>query len=592
MYTNIENVQILIALMKKFEVKYVVMSPGGSDIPIIHSLENDPYFECFSVVDERSAVYFAMGIAQTKNSPVATVCTSGTAVANYLPGITEAYYQSVPIIAITADKNPYFQGQLEIQKIKQEDIFGSVVKKAVSLPLIRDKNDWWYCERLINEALLETTHHGRGPVHINVPILGSTDIYNCKTLPKVRAINRIYSYDDDYIWDNYIKELSNAKRILVIIGQNVEFSDQDINNLNLFFSKYNCVFSVEHLSNVECDGIVYTYPATEVLGSVGLGAVVPEIVISLGNNLSAYNMKPYLRENSKNIKHWLISESGDVRDEFKCLQNIFECKPSLFFKKFDERSSENIVNDKKYYKDWTKIIKSIILPEFDFSNFYVAKKLSRVIPRNSIMHLAILNSTRVMQFFKLAEGVKVYSNVGALGIDGCFSTFAGQAAGTEQLSYLLIGDLSFFYDMNAAGIKHMGNNVRIILLNNGGGSEFHFFSGKKIIPTINTHICAEHDKVAKGWIESLGYNYYPASTKEEFDALLPILSNKSDTPIFIEVFTQMEEEAMKTRELYSMNNSKVSTGSSLRMAATKIAKSLLSESQIKKARKVYNALRD
>ena len=134
MNSSFRSVQILIDLLKQYEIKDIVLSPGGSDIPLIHSIETDAYFTCYSVVDERSAAYFAMGVAQQKNRPAACVCTSGTAVCNYLPGITEAFYQSVPVLAITADKNPYYQGQLEIQKIEQTHIFDGVIKKSVSLP--------------------------------------------------------------------------------------------------------------------------------------------------------------------------------------------------------------------------------------------------------------------------------------------------------------------------------------------------------------------------------------------------------------------------------------------------------------------------
>ena len=176
MYSNHKSVQILLSLMKKFDIRDVVLSPGGSDIPLIHSIETDDFFTCYSVVDERSAAYYAMGVAQEKSRPVACICTSGTAVCNYVPGITEAHYQNVPVLAITADKNPYYQDQLETQKIKQNNIFTDVVKKSVDLPVVQSADDEWLCNRLVNEALLELNHHGTGPVQINIPIVGLTHI--------------------------------------------------------------------------------------------------------------------------------------------------------------------------------------------------------------------------------------------------------------------------------------------------------------------------------------------------------------------------------------------------------------------------------
>lgn len=588
MYSEIRSVQILISLLKSFDIKDIVLSPGGSDIPLIHSIESDNYFHCYSVVDERSAAYYAMGVAQSTNRPAACVCTSGTAVCNYLPGITEAFYQSVPVLAITADKNPYFQDQLEIQKINQNQIFTGVVKKSVELPVIKNEEDDWLCNRLVNEALLALTHHGTGPVQINVPIIGRTSVYDCEKLPIERKISRVDLNEPNSTWEKYAESLI-GKRIMVIIGQNVIFSQRDRANLNVFFNKYNCFFAVEHLSNLDGEGLIYTYPFTEMSSYKTLQILKPDIVISIGNNLAAYNLKPFLRSNYKSIENWLISESGEVRDAYKCLKHIFECSPTVFFEKIrcDKVSSNN--ENHSYYIECQAAIKEIKLPEINFSNFYVAKKLAKVIPEHSLLHLAILNSTRIMQFFPLAKGVRTFSNVGTLGIDGCFSTFAGQAAVTKNLAFLVIGDLSFFYDMNAAGLRSISSNVRVILLNNGGGSEFHFFMGKRNIPTIDSFICAEHSNTAKGWIKSLGYDYYSAENKEELDDVISNFGKSSDKPMFLEVFTDMEEDADKANELYDIYRKKGELASS---SMKNVVKSILPEKHLKKAKKIWKAFNE
>ncbi|WP_348687874.1 thiamine pyrophosphate-binding protein [uncultured Dubosiella sp.] len=584
-YSDIRSVQILIALLKEYEICDVILSPGGSDIPLIHSVEMDDFFTCYSVVDERSAAYFAMGVAQEKNKPVACICTSGTAVCNYVPGITEAYYQNVPVLAITADKNPYFQGQLEIQKINQTNIFTDVIKKSVDLPWIRGLEDEWLCNRLVNEALLELTHHGWGPVQINIPIIGPTNFYNCLKLPKERKISIV----DNPIWENISHELKN-KKIMVVVGQNVNFSDLDIQNMNSFYEKYNCIFAVENLSNLDCKGVINSYPITEMYSQSKLSHLLPDIVISLGNNLAAYNLKPFLRNNYKKIDNWLVSEDGKVRDAYKALTTIFEISSSRFFESLAKIKMDSECNGHSYFGCWEKEINSIKLPEFDFSNFYVAQSLAKIIPADSILHTAILNSTRIMQFFSLAKNVRNYSNVGGLGIDGCFSTFVGQAsASPNKLSFLLIGDLSFFYDMNAAGLRSIHSNVRIILLNNGGGSEFHFFMGKKNISTLNKYICAEHDNSAAGWIKSLGYDYYSASTKEEFDNIIKRFGEPSDKPLFLEIFTDMERDAEYTNELYDRYRK---DRTSNKEKTKKILAGFLSQKQKEKAKKILNILKE
>ena len=587
MNSSFRSIQILIDLLKQYDIKEIVLSPGGSDIPLIHSIETDEWFKCYSVVDERSAAYFAMGVAQQKNRPVACVCTSGTAVCNYLPGITEAFYQSVPVLAITADKNPYYQGQLEIQKIEQTNIFNGVVKKSVELPLISNSDDEWLCNRLVNEALLALTHRGTGPVQINVPVVGRTDLYNDKKLPLERKINIVESDSDDSVWSTYAQKLSQAKRVLFVMGQNVVFTDECKRLLNQLHGMCNCVYSVEHLSNLDCDGCVYTYPVSEINGGTSLENLVPDLVISVGNNLSAYNLRPFLRRHYKEMNNWYVSKSGDVRDAYKCLTAIFETKFEDFLTKMLSFIPEESKNDGSYEAMWNKELNKITVPEFAFSNLYVANKLASVIPENSVLHLAILNSTRAMQYYKLAKGVQTYSNVGALGIDGCLSTFAGQAASTDELAYLLIGDLSFFYDMNAAGLRSIGPNVRIILLNNGGGSEFHFIMGKEKISTINEYICAEHGNVAAGWAMSLGYDYYTASTPEEFDEIIGKFGEKSDAPMFLEVLTDMEDDAKITHKFYKENE--VVTKTSL---IKKIARAILGGKGVAKVKKLLKIIKE
>lgn len=584
MNSSIRSVQILVDLVKQFNISDVVLSPGGSDIPIIHAIETDPAFTTYSVVDERSAAYFAMGMAQIKGRPVACVCTSGTAVCNYLPGITEAYYQDVPVLAITADKNPYYQSQLETQKIEQTRIFNGVIKKAVNLPLINNAEDEWLCNRLVNEALLELTHHGTGPVHINIPIVGRTDLYNEDDIKSERKIS---IYDTNSIKGALnVFDYLNGKSIMVVVGQNIEFDQRMISLLDEFYKKTDCIYATEHLSNLSCDGCINTYPISEMCGLDALGVLQPDIIISIGNNLTAYNLKPFLRSRYQSIENWLINESGTVRDAYKSLTTIFEMPIQIFFELANTHLAERDSASGTYYSRWKELLKKVKIPEFDFSNLYVAERLARIIPKNSILHLAILNSTRIMQFFDLAENVKTYSNVGALGIDGCVSTFAGHAASTEELCYLVIGDLSFFYDMNAAGLRSISPNVRIILLNNCGGSEFHFFLGKQKIPSINDYISAEHSKVAAGWAVSLGYDYYCVSDKKSFDAIIDHFGEKSDKPMFMEIITDMEEDASITKDFYKMN---AVESKSTRIKS--IIKKIVSDEMIEKARTIIRSVK-
>lgn len=202
MYTNIKSIQLLVSMMKKRGINTIVVSPGNSHNAIVRSLEEDTFFKTYCITDERSAAFFALGLIQQLQKPVAILCTSGTAASNYLSGVTEGFRREMPLVVITGDKVPYYLNQMEDQMIDQPSIFRPVTKHSISLPIIKDGVDEWYCTRILNEAFLEMNHHGTGPVHINVPIgqgmLGIGADFTTEVLPDVRVIERY----DHHRWDN------------------------------------------------------------------------------------------------------------------------------------------------------------------------------------------------------------------------------------------------------------------------------------------------------------------------------------------------------------------------------------------------------
>ena len=220
MYTELKTYQIIIALLKKYGITHCVLSAGSRNVPFVHSIEEDPDFHCYSVVDERSAGYFALGLSQELNQPVVISCTSSTATCNYWPPVAEAFYQGVPIVVLTSDRDPEMLGQWEDQMINQVGMYDRHVRKSVNLPIINNRDDEFYCQRLVNEALLELNHHGTGPVHINVPMKSYNNSFNIKTLPEVTKIDRLCLDDADDLWKEKIEKLKKAKRILVTCGQN------------------------------------------------------------------------------------------------------------------------------------------------------------------------------------------------------------------------------------------------------------------------------------------------------------------------------------------------------------------------------------
>lgn len=543
MYTELKTYQIIIALLKKYGIKHCVLSAGSRNVPFVHSIEEDPDFHCYSVVDERSAGYFALGLAQELNEPVVISCTSSTATCNYWPPVAEAFYQDVPIVVLTSDRDPEMLGQWEDQMIDQVGMYDRHVRKSVNLPIIHDHDDEIYCQRLVNEALLELNHHGTGPVHINVPMKSYNNSFNIKKLPEVTKFERLCLDSEKTLWDAKIETLKKARRILVTCGQNSYASLALKKSLSEFFARYNSTISVEYMSNVDLEEGLNLNVCMDAryVTKKKVKELLPDIVISFGGNIFS-GIKEQLRKFAGEFEHWLIQEDGRVVDLYKSVTTIFECKPEYFFQ-YCVESADAMKNDLVYHKEMKQYVDSVTYPDFPYSHVYAIKEVVEKIPSNSILHLSINDSIRIANFFKLNPNIKTYANIGTHGIDGCLSSFLGQAAAVDKPSFLIIGDLAFFYDMNALRLRHIGNNVHILLINNEGGSEFYFNHMWKNNAS-DLHTTARHHTKAEGWVRSNNFIYLSAHDKESLGtALQEFMRDDLDAPVFLEVFTEMKADS-------------------------------------------------
>lgn len=542
MYTKVKDVQILIALMKEHGISHVVISAGSRHVPFVQSVENDIFFNCYSVVDERSACYFAIGLYKRFLTPIAVVCTSAAATCNYFPAVFEAFQQNIPLLILTADRHPAYLDQMEDQMIKQNNMYGMLCKKAVNLPWVVSPLDSWQCQRFVNEAILELNHHGVGPVQINFPnhtnLIDNADL-SVATLPKVKVIKRYDRKTSIEEWEQLQKKLCEANRILILCGCMNPINDEQIKALENFSERYNCVIATEQLSNIHCENSLDTYKMSHSLSKDTFKDILPEIVISFGGNFYS-RFKSLLRWEQGNFEHWNINKDGRIIDSFQSLTSVFECDWEFFFDKF-AKMGEELKNNKIYYNTIEFKIKHLISPRLSYSSMEAINELSKVLPKNSLLHLSILNSTRIMELFTIHNSVRVYSNLGTYGIDGSMSTFLGQAAVTKDPCYLVIGDLSFFYDMNCLGIKGIGKNVHIMLINNNGAAEFHFSMGLKRIPTINDHISAEHCFSAEQWAEENGFKYIKVEDTLGLQKnMCSFVNQNNSSPVLMEVFTNKE----------------------------------------------------
>ncbi len=544
MYTRLVNVQIVIALLKEHGIRHLVLSAGQTNYPFVHSVENDPYFTCYSVVDERSAAFYAVGIAQELGEPVAISCTASTACCNYISAITEAYYQKVPILVLTSDRDVRKRGQLETLMIEQDHMYRDITKKEVVLPDINQPGDFRYCERIVNEAILELEHRGKGPVHINMPSYGKDNAVDVEELPKVHKMSR-YEYTKQQMWAKKKEELQQAKRIMLLVGQHDTFTEKELQALDLFQSKYNCVIAEEHMGNINRPYALNMNPVIANTSGGPLQNLAPDILITMGTHIQV----GWGRFAEMHPVHWCVNENGDLIDACESLTDIFECTDLQFLEYFAQDS--DTVNDGEFYGIWKAAVDAIDCPELPLCHVFSIQNLLKRLPEKGILHLSIQNSIRLSQYFDIPDGVKCYANLGGLGIDGSMSTFLGQAVVNPNPAFLIIGDLSFFYDMNSLKIKHTGNNVHIMLLNNGGGAEFYQNNGKN--ETIDLHTAARHTSDAKAWAETCGFKYYGVRTKEEYLDVIDEFVGEHDTPSILEVFTDLETDMNALRELNCVN---------------------------------------
>lgn len=553
MYTVEENVRIVISVLKQNNIRHIVISPGGTNIPLTTIFQDDSFFQCYSVVDERSALYFAIGLYWQLGETIAVCCTSAQATRNYIPGLTEAFYKHVPILAITTSKLERYLYQDYMQAPNQTSLPEDSVKKSYNLPYIYGVNDTRIlCEQRAKEAILELTRHGLGPVQLNICISDTDNLkFEQCELPTIRPL-RLYNLYDD--WSDL--DL-NEKKIMIVIGEHRPFCLKEKNALESFADNYDCFIYCNHLSNYNGaysinGNVLLSCVTNNVMAQSGL---TPDIVISVGGQTGDYPLFGKLFELGRNkFEHWRVCDDGKAVDTYGKLDKIFECPISSFV---DKILSERRKCDHSYYNKWQSMFSQIDLNiKIPFSNAAAAQLLSPLIPPNSYVHFAILNSLRVWNLFPLNDNITCSSNVAAFGIDGCLSMLIGESMNTEQLCFLITGDLAFFYDMNALGIRHIKDNVRILLVNNNGGAEFCFMTRNNPIE-IDKFISAKgHNGTAEGWAKSVGFDYYNIRGSEELMHISKKFVSKSERPILIELTTDFQDEVDAYRLLVENNKKK------------------------------------
>lgn len=536
LYTKEINAQVVISLLKAHGINKVVASPGTTNVAFIGSIQNDPFFTVYSSVDERSAAYLACGLAEESGEPVVISCTGATASRNYAPGLTEAYYRKLPVLAVTSMQSFAKVGHLVAQTLDRSSIQNDIARLSVTLPIVKGGDDQWECEMKVNQAILELKRHGGGPAHINLPTTYTLPFEN-KELPKYRIINRIMPSDD-------LPTLSG--KVAVFIGSHKKWSKVETKALDQFCAVNNAVVFCDHTSGYKGKyRLLFSLIASQDM--IEKSNYKPDVLIHIGEVTGDYSS---LCMSGRQV--WRVSEDGEVRDTFRKLRYVFEMSEQNFFTAY----SEGKIKDDSYLNlcknELQKVRESI--PELPFSNIWVASKTAHKIPSDSVVHFGILNSLRSWNFFELPLSVTTASNVGGFGIDGGLSSLIGASLHQNQkLYFCVLGDLAFFYDMNVLGNRHVGKNIRILLINNGKGTEFrqynhhaaYFAEEAEPLIAASEHYGNKSPTLVKQYAESLGFEYLTASNKNEFNSVYErfIVPGITSRPILFEVFTDSSEES-------------------------------------------------
>ena len=514
MYCSKENVNILTSLLVTHGIRHAVCCPGSRNAPIVHNLNECPDITCYPVTDERSAGFYALGMSQALKAPVAVCVTSGTALLNLAPAVAEAYYQHIPLVVISADRPPQWIDQLDGQTLPQPDALGRFVKKAVTLP----EEQHWYCNRLINEALLIKD----APVHINVPISEPLFDFSIPSLPVERKIEWTPSDMSPATLNHVTRKFLQAKRPMLISGQPM---------------------------NPLMDEAVWLVKDDE--------RYVPDFVLYTGGSIVSKRLKHFLR---KAKETWVVNATGEVTDTFMNLTHVVQGDGEAVA---DHIRFMLVEEPHPFVKLWDDLLERVRHQVDGYEPPYsqmAAVKYFEAHVGDAVVHYA--NSTAIRLANSFARSHTVFCNRGVNGIEGSLSTAAGFSvvshlsplASYHSNVFCVIGDLSFFYDQNALWNQNLqGRHFRILLLNNGRGGIFNMLKGLELSPARNKFVSAEHHTIAEGICRQNDVVYLSAADMPQMrSAIDTLLYIESQRPVLLEVFTDAADDERVLRDYYRL----------------------------------------
>lgn len=559
MYSNKENVNILTSLLLEYGVSDAVVCPGSRNAPIVHNLSVCEAIRCRPVTDERSAAFYALGLAIATRRPTVVCVTSGSALLNVMPAVVEAAYQHVPLVVISADRPQQWIDQLDGQTIPQSDALGRFVRKAVQLPEPHNDEERWLCRRLVNEAMHLATCRQGAPVHINVPISEPLFEFDTEQLPQLSRFNNIKRAAIKDASMDMPDAFHNATRPMIVIGQLAHgtVSHETIRSLS---EKY--VVMSEPLSNPSYMTIHFDEAIRYIVSDNSSinededdkTAYYPDYVIYVGDTLVSKPARRFLR-NAKAPSCLITPDAADIHDPLMTLTDIVECDTDSINALLASLCDAPDTDERcRFHDRWQSFLDAYAAhadayaPEY--SQMATVKYFEEQLADLDIdicVHYA--NSSAVRLACIYAQHY-VWCNRGVNGIEGSLSTAAGFSLATNDMTVCVIGDLSFFYDQNALWNSNLRGNLRIILLNNRGGGIFRQLPGLSDSPAADDLVMASHENTAQGICTQNDIGYMSAKNMDEMQiGVVTLLTRESERPMLLEVFTDSNDD-VKALEKY------------------------------------------
>ena len=552
-YSSIPLAQAVITLCLSKGIDHVVISPGSRNAPLTISFSHHPEIKAYSIVDERCAAFFALGLSQQLQRPVALCCTSGSALLNYYPAIAEAFYSDIPLVVLSADRPIERIDIGDGQTIRQRDVYKNHILYSANLYSELVPAEVSTDEKLRQKQRETTTHNQQevnkalniaieqnGPVHVNIPFYEplytlTTEAQPAPIIVAPKTKKEELSAEE---LQPFAKTWNAAKKKIVLVGVlPPDAVEREL--LDILAHDPSVLVFTETTSNLHHPN--FFTRTDNLIGSLDtedFKQLQPDLLVTFGGMVISKKVKAFLR-NYQPQQHWHI-DSKKAYDTYFCLNRHFEVAPNTFWKRFlsltqfQESNYFDIWNTVKYHRDQKH---EEYLKEMQWCDFKAFQMVLGQIPTDSMLQLGNSSTVRYVQLFDIDKSLKVYCNRGTSGIDGSTSTAIGAAVGSQLPTTLIAGDLSFFYDSNALWNKYVPKNFKIIVINNGGGGIFRILPGNKDTKEFTDFFETTHELSAIHLAEMYDFAYYHAENSTELKSRLITFYAENEKPSILEIFT-------------------------------------------------------